>query len=55
MALQRPAFDDRLRAAVAGAAHGSRMVVVGDSSAGKTRACWEAIRAELPDGGSGTR
>ncbi|MFC4050011.1 tetratricopeptide repeat protein [Actinomadura syzygii] len=48
--LPRPGFDDRLRAAVAGAAHGSRMVVVvGDSSTGKTRACWEAIRAELPD------
>ncbi|TYK53409.1 tetratricopeptide repeat protein [Actinomadura decatromicini] len=48
--LHRPEFDDRLRAAVAGAAHGSRLVVVvGDSSTGKTRACWEAIRAELPD------
>ncbi|MFC4050005.1 hypothetical protein ACFOY4_09950 [Actinomadura syzygii] len=50
MYLPRPEFDDRLRAAVAGAAHGSRMVlVVGDSSTGKTRACWEAIRGELPD------
>ncbi|TYK44060.1 tetratricopeptide repeat protein [Actinomadura decatromicini] len=49
--LPRPGFDDRLRAAVGDAAHGSRMVVVvvGDSSTGKTRACWEAIRAELPD------
>ncbi|TYB46385.1 hypothetical protein [Actinomadura chibensis] len=48
--LPRPEFDDRLRAAVAGAARGSRLVmVVGDSSTGKTRACWEAIRAELPN------
>nr|WP_263656720.1 sel1 repeat family protein [Nonomuraea aurantiaca] len=47
--LQREGFDDRLRAAVAAAEHGSRLVmVVGDSSTGKTRACWEAIRAVLP-------
>ncbi|WP_187437733.1 tetratricopeptide repeat protein [Actinomadura decatromicini] len=48
--LHRPRFDDRLRAVVAGAPQSSRMVVVvGESSTGKTRACWEAIRAELPD------
>ncbi|WP_169809299.1 hypothetical protein [Actinomadura chibensis] len=47
--LHRPGFDDRLRAAVAAATLGSRTVtVVGDSSTGKTRACWEAIRAVLP-------
>ncbi|MBE1537039.1 hypothetical protein [Actinomadura algeriensis] len=48
--LYRREFDDRLREEVAGAVGGSRLVmVVGDSSTGKTRACWEAIRAELPD------
>ncbi|MFB4317574.1 hypothetical protein [Actinomadura sp. 21ATH] len=48
--LERPGFDDRLRGAVAAAEHGSRLVmVVGGSSTGKTRACWEAVRAELPD------
>ncbi|MFI0406185.1 hypothetical protein [Actinomadura sp. 3N508] len=48
--LERPGFDDRLRGEVAAAVDGSRLVmVVGGSSAGKTRACWEAVRAELPD------
>ncbi|MFF0249969.1 tetratricopeptide repeat protein [Streptosporangium sandarakinum] len=47
--LPRNGFDDRLRAAVAAATGGSRLVmVVGGSSTGKTRACWEAIRAVLP-------
>ncbi|GGQ18027.1 hypothetical protein [Streptosporangium pseudovulgare] len=47
--LPRNGFDDRLRAAVAAAEDGSRLVmVVGGSSTGKTRACWEAIRAVLP-------
>ncbi|MET9067784.1 hypothetical protein [Streptosporangium sandarakinum] len=47
--LPRSGFDDRLRAAVAAAEGGSRLVmVVGGSSTGKTRACWEAIRAVLP-------
>ncbi|MFE1989598.1 hypothetical protein [Streptomyces mirabilis] len=40
--------DGRLRRMVAQSAHGSRLVmVVGGSSTGKTRACWEAVRAEL--------
>ncbi|MFF4324813.1 tetratricopeptide repeat protein [Streptomyces sp. NPDC001568] len=49
--IDRPAsLDDELRRQVAGAANGSRMVmVVGGSSTGKTRSCWEAVRAELPD------
>ncbi|WP_157430159.1 tetratricopeptide repeat protein [Actinomadura oligospora] len=48
--LDRAGFDDRLREAVTAAREGSRLVmVIGDSSTGKTRACWEAIRAELPD------
>ncbi|SEU47581.1 TPR repeat [Nonomuraea wenchangensis] len=48
--LMRAGFDDRLRAAVAAAERRSRLVmVIGDSSTGKTRACWEAIRAVLPD------
>ncbi|MFC5188051.1 tetratricopeptide repeat protein [Actinomadura harenae] len=48
--LDRAGFDDRLRQAVAAAGQGSRLVmVIGNSSTGKTRACWEAIRAELPD------
>jgi hypothetical protein len=47
--LPRP-FDDRLRREVARAEAGSRIVVlVGESSTGKTRACWEAIRAVLPE------
>ncbi|MEV7010775.1 hypothetical protein [Streptosporangium sp. NPDC051022] len=47
--LLREGFDDRLRAAVADAAGGSRLVmVIGGSSTGKTRACWEAIRAVMP-------
>ncbi|WP_217213721.1 hypothetical protein [Streptomyces sp. AC550_RSS872] len=47
----RRAHDESLRSAVEQAAGGaSRMVVlVGESSAGKTRACWEAV-AELPAG-----
>ncbi|MFF3967997.1 hypothetical protein ACFYZI_41405 [Streptomyces griseorubiginosus] len=41
--------DGRLRGMVAESANGSRLVmVVGGSSTGKTRACWEAVRAELP-------
>ncbi|MFC8434918.1 hypothetical protein [Streptomyces sp. NPDC057253] len=41
--------DGRLRRMVAESANGSRLVmVVGGSSTGKTRACWEAVRAELP-------
>ncbi len=49
--IDRPAsIDDELRRQVAGAANGSRLVmVVGGSSTGKTRSCWEAVRAELPD------
>ncbi|MEU6742780.1 hypothetical protein [Streptosporangium sandarakinum] len=47
--LPREGFDDRLRAAVAAAEGGSRLVMVaGGSSTGKTRACWEAIRTVLP-------
>ncbi|MGX1268020.1 hypothetical protein [Streptomyces phaeoluteigriseus] len=42
--------DDELRHQVARAAKGSRLVmVVGGSSTGKTRSCWEAVRAELPN------
>ncbi|MFE2262537.1 hypothetical protein [Streptomyces griseosporeus] len=41
--------DGRLRRMVAEAANGNRLVmVVGGSSTGKTRACWEAVRTELP-------
>ncbi|MCX4920215.1 hypothetical protein [Streptomyces sp. NBC_00687] len=41
--------DGRLRRMVAQSVNGSRLVmVVGGSSTGKTRACWEAVRAELP-------
>lgn len=41
--------DGRLRSMVAESANGSRLVmVVGGSSTGKTRVCWEAVRAELP-------
>ncbi|GAA0219317.1 hypothetical protein GCM10009527_014360 [Actinomadura nitritigenes] len=48
--LPRRAVDERLRREVAAARQCSRMVVmVGDSSTGKSRACWEAVRAELPD------
>jgi transcriptional regulator with XRE-family HTH domain/tetratricopeptide (TPR) repeat protein len=48
--LHRPEVDERLREEVALAEAESRMIeVVGDSSTGKTRACWEAVRAELPD------
>ncbi|MGK5731459.1 hypothetical protein [Streptomyces sp. URMC 124] len=41
--------DQRLRAIVQKAAHGDSQlaVLVGDSSTGKTRACWEALR-EIP-------
>ncbi|WP_328983066.1 hypothetical protein OG258_53270 [Streptomyces mirabilis] len=40
--------DSRLRRMVAQSANGSRLVMVeGGSSTGKTRACWEAVRAEL--------
>lgn len=43
-------IDDELRKEVAEATKGSRMVmVVGGSSTGKTRSCWEALRAELPE------
>ncbi|MGW9632603.1 hypothetical protein [Nocardiopsis alba] len=49
--LLRPHFDDRLRDEVRAAAEGSRMVmVVGGSSTGKTRACWEALKSSLPEG-----
>jgi hypothetical protein len=48
--LFRTGFDDRLRDLVASAEAKSRLVlVVGDSSTGKTRACWEAIRDRLPE------
>lgn len=49
--IARPAsIDDELRREVAQAAEGSRFVmVIGGSSTGKTRSCWEAVRAELPD------
>ncbi|MFI2636607.1 hypothetical protein ACH5A2_40600 [Streptomyces collinus] len=41
--------DGQLRRMVAQSANGSQLVmVVGGSSTGKTRACWEAVRAELP-------
>ncbi|MFF1650562.1 hypothetical protein ACFVX4_35480, partial [Streptomyces sp. NPDC058240] len=48
--IARPAsVDNELRCEVAEAADGSRLVmVVGGSSTGKTRSCWEAVRAELP-------
>ncbi|MFF0383518.1 hypothetical protein [Streptomyces sp. NPDC004286] len=48
--IPRPAsVDEKLRREVAEAAKGSRLVmVVGGSSTGKTRSCWEAVRAELP-------
>lgn len=42
--------DKALRADIARAEHGSRVVVlVGQSSTGKSRACWEAMRSMLPD------
>ncbi|MFC8174965.1 hypothetical protein [Streptomyces sp. NPDC057325] len=49
--IDRPdSVDDELRRQVAGAVSGSRLVmVIGGSSTGKTRSCWEAVRAELPD------
>ncbi|MGW5733549.1 MULTISPECIES: hypothetical protein [Streptomyces] len=48
--MARPAgVDNKLRREIAQATKGSRLVmVVGGSSTGKTRACWEAVRAELP-------
>ncbi|MEU4098641.1 restriction endonuclease [Streptomyces sp. NPDC026673] len=47
--LARSAVDDALRAAVRQSEqHSTLVVLVGDSSVGKTRACWEAVRAELP-------
>ncbi len=48
--IARPAsVDNELRREVAEAVDGSRLVmVVGGSSTGKTRSCWEAVRAELP-------
>ncbi|MGW8378050.1 hypothetical protein [Streptomyces sp. ODS28] len=43
-------IDGELRRQVAQAADGSRLVmVIGGSSTGKTRACWEAVRSELPN------
>ncbi|PMR61353.1 hypothetical protein C1A38_09460 [Verrucosispora sp. ts21] len=43
------AHDDLLRAELARAEQGSQVVMlIGASSTGKTRACWEAIRAVLP-------
>lgn len=49
--INRPAsVDDELRREVAQAAGGSRLVmVIGGSSTGKTRSCWEAVRSELPN------
>ncbi|WP_256726546.1 tetratricopeptide repeat protein [Streptomyces acidiscabies] len=49
--IARPAsVDDELRHQVARAAKSSRLLmVVGGSSTGKTRSCWEAVRAELPN------
>lgn len=47
--LYRSDVDDPLRAAVREAGHTSGLVLlVGGSSVGKTRACWEAVHAELP-------
>ena len=47
--LYRPDVDDPLRAAVRDAQNTSGLVLlVGGSSVGKTRACWEAVHAELP-------
>lgn len=47
--LYRPGVDDPLRAAVRDARSTSGLVLlVGGSSVGKTRACWEAVHAELP-------
>ena len=47
----RRTFDDELAAVVRRACSGepATAILVGDSSTGKTRACWEALRA-LPDG-----
>ncbi|UED83281.1 hypothetical protein [Streptomyces profundus] len=47
----RREFDERLDAMVATAADGRSgiAILVGGSSTGKTRACWEAVRS-LPDG-----
>ncbi|GAA0903015.1 hypothetical protein [Virgisporangium aurantiacum] len=43
------AHDERLRAELGRARNGSRVIMlVGGSSTGKTRACWEAVRAVLP-------
>ncbi len=43
------AHDERLRSELAQAINHSRLIMlVGGSSTGKTRACWEAIRAVLP-------
>jgi hypothetical protein len=45
----RRAHDEVLRGELARAEQGSRVVMlVGESSTGKTRACWEAIRQVLP-------
>ncbi|MEU9410951.1 hypothetical protein AB0E08_35390 [Streptomyces sp. NPDC048281] len=48
--IPRPSsLDDLLRRELSQAAEGSRLVmVVGGSSTGKSRSCWEAVRAELP-------
>ncbi|MEU3309630.1 hypothetical protein [Nocardiopsis sp. NPDC006832] len=47
--LYRSDVDDPLRAAVRDARNASGLVLlVGGSSVGKTRACWEAVHAELP-------
>lgn len=47
--LYRPDVDDPLRAAVRDARNTSGLVLlVGGSSVGKTRACWEAVHTELP-------
>ncbi|MEV5162714.1 hypothetical protein [Streptomyces sp. NPDC053728] len=48
--LRADRLDDLLRSEVRAAKDESRLVMVtGSSSGGKTRACWEAIRAELPE------
>lgn len=49
--IARPmSIDEQLRQEVAAARTGNRMVLlIGGSSNGKTRACWEAVRSTLPD------
>ncbi|MFW5419069.1 hypothetical protein J0910_20855 [Nocardiopsis sp. CNT-189] len=48
--LERAGIDDRLRGAVArGVRDGGLVLVRGNSSVGKTRALWEAVRAAVPE------